>query len=686
MNYCKQCGAELAPNAGFCTQCGARVEADTSPPSVPEVTESLDMATPPGQVFPEPVPEVQEAAPMAPPPVGVPVYAYAPPPAPAPAQAGGQVPPAYGYGAVPPQAPQAYPYGAPGPTPSGGTYPGGPQGPYPPGYAYPAQAPAPKRKKRWWIPVIIVALVLGLLAGSWIIFGDQIKGLFGSTEKKWKKAEAASNLIPEGSFLGDIRQSVEEGLHETKSGSVTDLTFDVKADSLPDEVAEILTALSSVRLHLEAKSDMDEKAPRFHITAGIGKRGETGELLSAEIYDVEDYYIIGLPEILSRPLALKYELMEDLTGSDDLSLDQLFASTGDLRKSLADFSDEKLDQIWEDLKAIFMKYADEPELVKGDPLTVGTVTQKLNYYDVTVSATAFPGMAKEMLTYLKNSADIKKLLDQDFLEDGYEGFVESIDELLDDLDRNRGDVQTEIRRKLYVDKKNNPQGSEILISSREDGELNTMRLASLQVEDGGKYAQILVMETGDDFGLEYLSEYSLNKGRYTGKYTIRAKERDYWNWDKPAQFEELGRGTFTDFGFQKEGKVQYPVGSLSFDLTRVDEDDYDAPQALSLKYEGKVEGGRLKAKLEIALTTEDLPLVLTLGIEHKSLSASEISFHNELPSNFIDLSDEDAMEELVMDDSIMEKVMGILEELGIDPSIFGGGGYEDDWDDDWDWD
>ena len=101
------------------------------------------------------------------------------------------------------------------------------------------------------------------------------------------------------------------------------------------------------------------------------------------------------------------------------------------------------------------------------------------YYDVTVPASAFPGMTKEMVTYLKNSKDIKELLEEGMPEDIYEDFVDVMDEVLDGIELNREDHEIEFRRKLYVDKKNNPVGSELIFSQRNEGELSTLRLASL---------------------------------------------------------------------------------------------------------------------------------------------------------------------------------------------------------------
>ncbi|NLC89141.1 MAG: zinc-ribbon domain-containing protein, partial [Clostridiaceae bacterium] len=58
--------------------------------------------------------------------------------------------------------------------------------PYPPyAEAVPSSpAPAytayrePPKKKRWWIPLVIILVVLAILAGVWFAFGNSIKSLF----------------------------------------------------------------------------------------------------------------------------------------------------------------------------------------------------------------------------------------------------------------------------------------------------------------------------------------------------------------------------------------------------------------------------------------------------------------------------------------------------------------------------
>lgn len=629
MKQCQQCGAELAPDSKFCIQCGSRVEN-----GIEETPEQ--MAVP--------------VAPASPPPA----YAYPPQP-------------------EAPYPPQAYAYAPPA------------------GYGAPV-----KKKKRWWIPVVIVAVILALLAGSWFVFGDQIRSLFMSTEQKWQKAEKAFGLVPEGTLLHDIRTSSEKVSRQTKFGATTDLTLDLQIDEMPDELAEILTIVSGLRFHLENKVDLDEDDPHVYMQVGLGKRSDSDEALSLLLYDAEDYLVIEVPDILPRPLAVPRDFLEEVmedSGEFDITLDSLLTSSGSVRKAISSFSSDKLDTIADELKAIFARYADEPELVKGEVLTIGGVSQKLDYYDVTVPADKFAPMAREMLNYLKKNNDIRKLLEE--LQDVsmatmpypygstvllYDKFVDAIDDMLEGLDIYPEDYRIAVQRKLYVDKKNHPVGGEFILINRVDGRAEKVRIASLHVEDGGRHAQLFAFETPDDIGFEYLSEYRLKDKYYSGDYTIRLRD---WSTFYDDEYHEMGRGRFTDFALQDVGDELYPVGEITYTLNNLQDLTYDAPESVTVKYNGAVEKGQLVATVELALDVEEMPIKVTVGITHAPLAQSSLTFKHELPMNFIDLSHEESMMELLSDEDMMNNLMSALEKLGIDPEILNG---PDDFDDDFDWD
>ena len=639
MKHCQQCGAELAPDSKFCIQCGSRVENGI-----------------------EETPE-QVAAPVAPAPPP-PAYAYPPPPVQAP-----QPPPGGPY------PPQAYAYAPP------------------PGYGAPV-----KKKKRWWIPVVIVAVILALLAGSWFVFGDQIRSQFMSTEQKWQKAEKTFGLVPEGTLIHDIRTSSEKLSRQTKFGATTDLTLDLQIDEMPDELAEILTIVSSLRFHLENKVDLDEDDPHFYMQVGLGKRADSDEALSLLLYDAEDHLVIEVPDILPRPLAIPRDFLEEVmedTGEFDIPLDSLLTSSNSVRKAISSFSSDKLDTIADELKAIFSKYADKPELVKGEVLTIGGVSQKLDYYDVTVPADKFAPMAREILNYLKENNDIRKLLEE--LQDVsmvtmpypygsavslHDSFVDAINDMLEGLDIYPEDYRIAVQRKLYVDKKNHPVGGEFILINRIDGRVEKVRIASLHVEDGGQHAQLFAFETPEDIGFEYLSEYRLKDKHYTGDYAIRLRD---WSRFYDDEYHEMGRGSFTDFALQAVDDGLYPVGEITYTIRDLQDltYDYDAPESVTVKYNGAVEKGQLVATIELAMDVEEMPIKLKLGITHAPLAQSSLTFKHELPMNFIDLSHEESMMELLSDEDMMNNLMSALEKLGIDPEILNG---PDDFDDVYDWD
>ncbi len=555
-----------------------------------------------------------------------------------------------------------------------------------------------KKKKRWWIPVIIVAVILALLAGSWFIFGDQIRSLFMSTEQKWQKAEKTFGLVPEGTLLHDIRTSSEKLSRQTKFGATTDLTLDLQMDEMPDELAEVLTILSSLRFHLENKVDLDEDDPHFYMQVGLGKRADSDEALSLLLYDAEDHLVIEVPDILPRPLAIPRDFLEEVmedTGEFDIPLDSLLTSSNSVRKAISSFSSDKLDTIADELKAIFSKYADKPELVKGEVLTIGGVSQKLDYYDVTVPADKFAPMAREILNYLKENNDIRKLLEE--LQDVsmvtmpypygsavslHDSFVDAINDMLEGLDIYPEDYRIAVQRKLYVDKKNHPVGGEFILINRIDGRVEKVRIASLHVEDGGQHAQLFAFETPEDIGFEYLSEYRLKDKHYTGDYAIRLRD---WSRFYDDEYHEMGRGSFTDFALQAVDDGLYPVGEITYTIRDLQDltYDYDAPESVTVKYNGAVEKGQLVATIELAMDVEEMPIKLKLGITHAPLAQSSLTFKHELPMNFIDLSHEESMMELLSDEDMMNNLMSALEKLGIDPEILNG---PDDFDDVYDWD
>ena len=141
-------------------------------------------------------------------------------------------------------------------------------------------------------------------------------------------------------------------------------------------------------------------------------------------------------------------------------------------------------------------------------------------------------------------------------------------------------------------------------------------------------------------------------------------------------FRSMGNlsGSFSDFGLKKADNELYPVGTLS--LTYDDPSGYTDP--ISLKYEGKVEAGKLTASLSLGTDADGSPISFALNFSLRSLPDSQLKFKNEMPADYIDLSDEDALMGLMMDETIMTNLMSALEDLGIDlNSLLGFDDFDD---------
>ena len=83
------------------------------------------------------------------------------------------------------------------------------------------------------------------------------------------------------------------------------------------------------------------------------------------------------------------------------STDLLFNLLGSSQNLLDLFSEEKLDKMISDLRDIYYKYTGEPTRVKDYSLTVGDVTEKVDYFEAVIPADKFGDFAKEILTYIQ---------------------------------------------------------------------------------------------------------------------------------------------------------------------------------------------------------------------------------------------------------------------------------------------
>ncbi|HNZ62842.1 MAG TPA: zinc-ribbon domain-containing protein [Bacillota bacterium] len=684
MKNCKNCGAEVSDHAKFCTSCGNPFTEEIIKPAADEPDEQQPFGAPAAaedsSVPPEEHPAVASAeggAPSEPPAYGYPpqasqTYDYAAQAAsyPPPYQQGQtpSVPPAYGYPpqAPPAQAPQAYgypPQGAPVPQ-------------------------APKKKRRWLIPVIAIAVVAALLLGTFLVFGDQIKGLFGrSGGKTWIGAEKALTRVDEKSMLGKVRGTVHSQLEQTKYGGITSLSLEVQGEDF-GQVAPIFDIISKLQLSTEYKFDTKEDDMRFHAQIGLRGQEKTEDALKIKLYNVEGALVIDATPILTKPLVLKPELLEGMIGDEFSKLGDtlgeelpgLLNASKDLMGTL---TGDKFEKIAGDLYDIVAKYAEKPEFVKGQELQVGDLSQKLDRYDVVVKPEKTPEMLKEILTYLKQNEDLRKIITDisaavqklnragDSEENPYESFVGKIDEALKQIDEKPDDYKLEFLRELFVDKKNKPQGGKLIVSHAPEGKEKEkiFTLIHAHVESGDEHAFRFFMQPEGEEGFEFTSRYTVRNDRYTGEFSLLF----YESHDQEAAV--LAKGKVNEFGLETDGDFLYPVGQLQIE-PKDGSGNFEMPISVSFDYNGKLEkqsdGQHLIASISVSVTErQGNPSKVTIKVDHHPLAARDIEFESKLPADRTDIQDIDSLQNLIENDpGIMMRLMQALSSLGIDLSQF----------------
>ncbi|HHU07839.1 MAG TPA: hypothetical protein GXZ59_05790 [Clostridiaceae bacterium] len=677
---CNQCGASLDPDSIFCQQCGAKAIGPVVEEAIPTAKEmSSDAITVEEAVAArpaaEPIDPQQQAAIQAQP--VEPVLQTAPSQAYTEQQTYGQQ-----------QAPQHQPYQeqqyvqpqeaayqpqqyASQQVPQYQTYQEQQFAQQP----YQTQEPQAPKKKRWWIPVIILLLAAAIAFGVWFFFFKDDS--YANDTEAWHAAEeqAFSN---EDSILGAWRSSANKFIESGKMGSRAEISLIL--NQIPDisgspNEAAIIQSIKDIVLKLDAKIDLNLDTPQLSFSTALAKKDAEADAVSLNIYTVGENVVISIPELLDKPLVLTKEamdqMMDDTLGPmGEADADDVFSSLEGIQENLAILSDEKIEQIFADLREIFYNYAGAPERVEDTSLTVGAITEELDMFVATIPAERFPEFLKEALVYVRDNQDIRDFISGmgSGLTDEYGdpllvSFDEDINEMIEDIDYFPEDFQIEVKRLLYVDSNNMPRADSItLINHYEGGE--EIHYESILVKDGDKGAYSLKLSLPDDNGIEYVSEFTEKGDLSTGNFEIIVTEYGY-------QMTEVGlSGTFSDFGFETNDDSFYPVGELNLHI----KGDSISDTPIEISYNGtvaRIDGvDHLLASLLIKADMYGEPLEIGFNTDISEIPEGEIAFETQLPADYIDLTDEEALSELMSDQSLLFKLMGILNNLGIDPANF----------------
>ena len=159
-------------------------------------------------------------------------------------------------------------------------------------------------------------MVIALLVGAYFIFADQIKGLFGSPEKKWLDAEKSLLTADEDSLFGLVQKSLDKQLSQMKFGGEAAISIDVEGIDDPDAAA-IFDIVRKLRLTVGFKAETDTDDLRFHTKIGLGNREKEGDALTLQIYSVDGNFVVDASPILQNPLVLRAEALQEMMDVDD---------------------------------------------------------------------------------------------------------------------------------------------------------------------------------------------------------------------------------------------------------------------------------------------------------------------------------------------------------------------------------
>jgi|GEM_PF-799679 len=720
---CTQCGAELATGSSFCTNCGARVdtlsEAQIQEPQVNNTESAPSAAQVDTQQSWQDSPDVtvgdpsQQASPQTP---------YQPE-QPSPVQFGAQVPfqeqygsqqpyqgqPPYQgqqpyqgqygqtvYQAPPPQQPATERQGqqpVPGQPPYQGQppqqpYPAHPtyqvqppQQPYPahPTYQYqqpPTEAP---KKSRWWIPVVAVLLVAALAVGAWFLFFKKGGRTFANDEEAWHAAEE-EDFFGEGTVLGSLRSSANELIESGKIGTGLNLGFVI--NKLPDsimtsEVDAVLNVIKDINIKIESRSDLKTEIPTFSHLVALSKQDEDEDAVSLNLYNVNRDFVVSIPEIFPKPLVIKQEALNEMLGDGfglaSVPADLFFNFTSSMNKALDLLTVETTDKMLTELREIYYKYSGEPTRVKDFELQVGSVTEKLDYFEAIIPADQFGAFAKEILTYIRDNEDITSLLNElgeNFPEEAdqkpLQMFQEKINGLIAQIDDYPDNFAVEFKRILYVDADNNPRGGVFTLTKVGDDttENQEFTLTSVRARDGEKGAYKLAVNVPGEDVLNFNSEYTEKEDLSTGTFDLNFVNSGYNSQDINL------KGSFTDLGLYTKDKTFYPIGELKLNLASLEAAEISGEIVYSGKVEEKSGVPHLLGELLLQVTANNEPLDMGINFDLYQMKDSDISFETELPADYVDVSNQEALEELLNDEAIFMKLIGILNKLGISPADF----------------
>lgn len=521
------------------------------------------------------------------------------------------------------------------------------------------QAPVKPKKKKGWLVALIIILVIALAGGgTYMLFGKQLRrSLMGPK---------AAYLEIEGNALKDnaadlIETLVKYGNKDVNEKGGFDMSLQLALDATALELdPQISTVFDKLRIKNSMMYDRSGDSPLVYDKLELLAVAE--HLVDIELLYGDDQLVIRVPEIFDE------YLVTDTGGLTD-SLDTSGISIGDI--DLSEFSsyaglltgtgaldlgidEQELNRTMSKIINIILAHIDTCELKTGQTLTAGSVSATYDLYDMSISKDSARAMITEILELLQDDQEFYNLYkriagtisgESESGEYTLEQYQADIQQAIDDIaDGSNDDGDFTIHQLLYVNSQDEVVGRDLTVI--DDTDTVQLHIQYAQPADGSNEAYLLSLDTETE-SFSFLADYTVSGDKKTGQATISSMGSDLLTID------------FKDYVHIKSDKSDKILGN--FVCTIVD------PASIS-------EGMPSQFTLDISESGDEtvfkvaVPDMLDLQLNYAEIADRDV----QIPSftdgaTRVDISDSTAME-AVMDTETQDKIMAIMEKLGIDTS------------------
>lgn len=526
--------------------------------------------------------------------------------------------------------------------------------------------------------LIAVALLVVLLAGgglfAWKVFGRDIRRLVLGPKKTYLLVEGAS-LKGSLDRIASDWSTVSSQASQPAGGTETQVTIqlDPALTGIPPEIARTVNTL---KLKSAFLFDRRLNGPKLYSRTNLLTGSEP--LLGVELFLAEDQMTVGLPGLIDPYIAVRMDSLEGAGQSLSRYMKQNLEATpavdrAQLAASFARLADDYVSRI------------DSVSFVDNFQVTAGGVMAPYECYTVTMSGKQARDLAAAILERCRDEKPLRDLLYpymRNILISGVTGMPPLLGEAWSDWgemvvtdgpmsEQNWKDLMTKaidalkaakdedlkdisFNQRVYMDKQDRIIGREIMAAmAGADAQSATLKvLAPLQDGQQGLLLSLAAyaMNASDPIDLQLSARFERKDGLETGSAEVVSAGKT------------VLKTSFRGLGLKDFNGLPYPVGEADLEFVNQSPGMPGSPMPDSfpkISVTGAVRDGHYAGTIALAGNA-------TIGIDLAAIAAADVKIPSLIGKDLVQSDDEEAMAELMSGD-FQEKIMQIVDRLGIDP-------------------